>query len=107
MCFALGFAQSENKNELTISTVTSFGIKVDDVSQFKTINWDDIKDVFQTNKPEDAIEITIEMDFPETGKIKGNSSMTVGGKTKDLDNLITRAKKVTKKFEKIINNLNK
>ena len=82
------------------SKITSLKYTTSSINEFETINWQDVKSIFETNKPEEKIEMTFEIDLKES-KDKFKSSVTVGGKTEEIDSLIKRAKKIIKSIIKI------
>ncbi|MFY9241928.1 MAG: hypothetical protein WAO74_02760 [Polaribacter sp.] len=85
------------------NSVTTHSIKyaVNSIEDLKSINWDDAKEMFQKNKPEEIIELAFEINLPES-KNKYNSSVKVGGKTENIDSLIKMIKKGVNVTTKII-----
>ena len=84
-------------------TVHSIKFSVNSSEDLQSINWDDVRDNFKDNKPEELIELAFEIDLPES-KNKFKSSFKVGGETKNIDTLIKRMKKGVKKMSKLILN---
>ena len=102
----LGFSQKKNPDAVyTVSNfkVTTLAFSVNSVKELKTINWDNIKEIFENNKnPDQKIELTFKVDLPES-KNKIKSSITFGGESGKIDDLILLAKKGVKGFIRIIN----
>lgn len=102
----LGFSQEKNPDAVyNVSNlkVTSLTFSVDSVKELKTINWSDVKEIFENNdNPNQKIELTFKIDLPES-KNKIKSSITIGGKSGKIDDLITSAKKGVKGLIRIIN----
>ncbi len=82
--------------------VTSVSYNVDSSDELKTINWTNIKELFHSNKEDETIEMNFSLNYPKS-KYKIKSSIKVGGKSKDIDSLIIRAKKGIKAIIKISN----
>lgn len=97
-------AQEENtkveysKNE--VSKITSLKMTTNSTKDLETINWKDIKSIFEDNKPEEKIELSFELDLKDS-KNKFKSSISVVGETKELDSLILKSKKYLKALIKI------
>lgn len=85
------------------SKVTSLKYTTGSITELESINWEDVKSIFETNTPEEKIELSFELDLPES-KNKFKSSVTVGGQTKEIDSLITKSKKLIKSIIKISKN---
>ena len=102
----LGFSQKKNSDAVySVSNlkVTTLAFSMDSVEELKTINWSDIKEIFENNKnPDQKIELTFKVDLPES-KNKIKSSITFGGESGKIDDLIISAKKGVKGLIKIIN----
>ena len=100
-------AQEENtkvaysKND--VSKITSLKMTTNSTKDLETINWEDIKSIFEDNKPEEKIELSFELDLKES-KSKFKSAVTVGGQTKEIDSLIVKSKKYLKALIKISKN---
>jgi hypothetical protein len=101
----LGYSQKKEKPFATYISepnITSLMFSVDSMGELKTINWKDIKEIFSSNSKNQKIELAFEFDLAKSrNTIKG--SFKVGGESKDIDNLIKRAKKLVKGMVKIIN----
>ena len=82
------------------SKITSFKFSVNSPKELEVFDWNTINDIFETNKPDDIISISFEIDLKES-KNKFKSSTTVSGPTKNLNSLITRAKKTVKSLRKL------
>lgn len=97
-------AQEENVavsySENVETKITSFKYTVNSSKELETFDWDTLNGIFDTNKPDDIISISFEIDLKES-KNKLKSSMTVSGPTENLDSLISRAKKITKSLTKL------
>ncbi|MFQ3182191.1 MAG: hypothetical protein ACJA17_000661 [Polaribacter sp.] len=72
--------------------VTSLKYSSNSIKDLETIDFDEIKSIFAFNREDGVIKIIFEIDLKES-KIKFKSSITVSGKTKELDSLIKRSKK--------------
>lgn len=83
--------------------VHAMKFSVNSSEAFKTINWKEIKDSFKENKPEELIELTFEIDLPDSEN-KFKSTFTVAGKSKDIDSLIKKVKKGILTMSKIASN---
>ncbi|WP_299063778.1 hypothetical protein [uncultured Polaribacter sp.] len=86
-----------------VSKVTSLKYSTSLIKELETINWKDVKGVFESNNPKEKIELRFELDLLES-KNKFKSSVAIGGETKELDSLIIRAKKLIKSIIKISEN---
>jgi hypothetical protein len=107
LCAGYGFAQDTDKtNEISIK---SLKIECDSAEDLKTVNWDDIREVINMNKPNEtiALEFGVHHKRATKAKVRGSFNFTITGKTKDIDNMITRAKKGVKALEKMSNKINK
>ena len=89
------------KNE--VSKITSLKMTTNSIKDLETINWKDVKSIFEDNNPEEKIELSFELDLKES-KNKFKSAVTVGGKTKEIDSLILKSKKYLKALIKISKN---
>lgn len=76
----------------TEARITSLNYTSNSISELKSINWEDVKSIFNSNKPEEKIELSFEIDLKES-KNKLKSSFKVTGETKNIDSLINIAKK--------------
>lgn len=89
-------AQEEKKDAMyfknTESKITSLKYTSNSVSELKSIKWEELKEIFETNKPKEKIELSFEVNLKES-KNKLKSSFTVSGETKSIDSLIVLAKK--------------
>lgn len=84
------------------SKITELSFTVDDLTELKTINWKDIKEMVNTNKSSDSITLG----FKVKGKSKKSSlkykhSVQVKGKTEDINGVIA----INKRMIKILENL--
>jgi hypothetical protein len=87
----------------SILKVTNLTFSVDEVEELRSINWKDIKAIFEKNESDEKNELTFKINLPESkNKIKG--SITFGGKSKNIDELIKSAKKGIKGLIRIMNN---
>lgn len=97
-------AQAENtevaSSKNVVSKITSLKYATSSIKELESINWQEVKSVFETNKPEEKIELSFEINLPQS-KNKFKSSVTVGGLTKQIDSLIIKSKKAIKAFVKI------
>jgi hypothetical protein len=98
-CSMLMFGQ-EGKAKIKYSEnaetkVTSLKYSSNSIKDLETIDFDGIKSIFSSNKEDEVIKIIFEIDLKES-KNKFKSSTTISGKTKELDSLIVRSKKMVK-----------
>lgn len=80
--------------------VSAISYSVDSVEELKTINWIDIRDVFNMNKEDEVVKLSVSLNLPES-KHKFKSTFTVSGETKNIDELIENAQKGVKSLIKI------
>jgi hypothetical protein len=104
-CFSISSQETTFKPDKEGSKFTIHTIKyaVSSQEELKAINWNDMKEIFKENKPEDLIEFVFEVDLPES-KNKFKSSMKVSGETKNIDSLIHQMKKGAKAISKLVSN---
>lgn len=101
LCTSLVFAQhksiaiNESINTNTEVKVTSMSYKVDSVKELETINWDDVKSIFETNKDDEVIKLSFGIDLKksENKKVSIAGKFSVEGKSKNIDDLIAKSKK--------------
>lgn len=101
LCTSLVFAQhksiaiNESVNTNTEVKVTSMSYKVDSVKELETINWDDVKSIFETNKDDAVIKLSFGIDLKESEnkKVSIAGKFSVEGKSKNIDDLIAKSKK--------------
>lgn len=87
------FAQTDiNNTKVTTSKVNSLSYMADKIEELESINWEDIKEMFNNNNKNDTVELTFGIDFKKS-KMKFKSSIKVSGEIKDLDSLIAKSKK--------------
>lgn len=98
---SINYAQKQADSEInsTKSTVHSLKFTVDDAEELKTINWDDIKEIFSKNSKQDSISLGFEL--KSKSKNKTHYSFTIKGKTDDVDGLILLSKRAIKILNKI------
>lgn len=92
---------ADAKNE--VSQITSLKFTASSAKELEEIKWNDIKSIFESNKPEDKIELSFGLDLKES-KNKFKGTITTEGKTKDIDTLIKNSKKIIKALIKISKN---
>ncbi|WP_272151676.1 hypothetical protein [Tenacibaculum aiptasiae] len=83
--------------------VTSLIFSVDSVEELKTINWNDVKEVFKSNKDSNekiALGFTVKK-HKKNSKLKFKHSFKVKSELSDLDGTI----EMTKRMIKVIENL--
>ncbi|MDG2194944.1 MAG: hypothetical protein P8K77_08915 [Polaribacter sp.] len=101
-----GFTQTETKPIISYTSkaaVTSLKLSIDGSNDLKTINWNDIKEIFKDNNDDQLIQLELEIDLPKSkNKIQGSFKMQ--GERKNIDRLLLRAKKGIKGLLKVINN---
>tara|TARA_R110002124_G_scaffold46919_4_gene140264 strand:- start:729 stop:1100 length:372 start_codon:yes stop_codon:yes gene_type:complete len=94
--------KNTNKKGSVIQTkITSLTFSVNSSADFKSINWETTKELFAFNSTEQQIQLIFKFDLLNSkNKMKG--SFTVSGESKNIDNLIVKAKKGVKGLIKII-----
>ncbi|TXD48481.1 MULTISPECIES: hypothetical protein [unclassified Polaribacter] len=80
--------------------VTSIKYSVNSIKDLENIQWDDVQSIFETNKPQEKIAISFEVDL-EASKYKFKGSITVSDQKINIDSLIESAKKKVKSLIKI------
>lgn len=86
-----------------VSKITSLSYSSTSIKDLEKINWNDIKTIFEGNKPDEKIALSFELDLKES-KNKFKGKMEVSGETKNIDSLIFKSKKIIKKLIKIAKN---
>lgn len=82
----------ENISKTVTSKITEIKYVVNLVKELENIDWKEIKAVFDTNKPEEKIALSFELELqPSKNNLK--SSIIISGETKNIDSLIIKAKK--------------
>lgn len=98
------FAQQESdltkEKNINGFTITSISYMADSIEELETINWTDVKEMFDKNKNNEKMELTFGLDF-ENSKNNFKSSFKIAGESKDLDSLITKSKKLVRSLIKI------
>ena len=102
-----GYSQKKEKPiaeyNITDVKVTTLTFSVSTSKDLKSINWNDIKEIFKNNKnPKQEVELAFKFDLPES-KNKISGEFKIRGKNKNLDDIIVRAKKGVKGLIKIMN----
>ena len=104
----LGYSQNTVKPSFaeyntTDVKITSLTFSVNSGNELKPINWNDIKEVFKHNtNPKQEVELVFKFDLSESkNKIKGE--FKIHGENKNIDELISSAKKGVKGLIKITN----
>ena len=101
--FTFSIVNSQEKQNAEINftntTVNSLKFRVDTKEELKSINWNDIKDIFLENKKSDSISLAFEL--KKNAKSKIHYSFIVKGKSNDIDGLISISKKAIKTLNKI------
>jgi hypothetical protein len=82
-----------NSSENAETKVTSLKYSSNSIKDLETINWEDVKSIFESNKENEVIKMIFEIDLKES-KNKFKSSINFSGATKELDSLIIRSKKM-------------
>ncbi|QOD60268.1 hypothetical protein H9I45_13085 [Polaribacter haliotis] len=100
-CSLISFAQKDKSITSEIK-VTSVSYTVDTIEELKTIDWKNIKEAFENNKPEEIIELNFGINLKES-KYKVKSSIKISGESRNLDSLFFKAKKGVKSLIKISN----
>jgi len=85
------------------SKITSLVYSVDSVEVLKTINWDDVKEIFNRNENKDesiVLGFKVKSDTNDS-EPKFKHSVEVKGKMSDLDGTIKITRKMIKVIEKL------
>lgn len=98
MTFSFLVTAQEIKPEVSVSTTSSLKFSVDDVEEFKTINWNDIREFTKDNKENESFSLTFEL--KKTKETDDKLSFTVKGKSGEIEKLIATSKKMMKIFDK-------
>ena len=108
LLFLFTITNAQNKVTLKNEDVklTSVTYTVKSISELKTINWNDVKELFTSNNADDDIKLCVALQLPES-KNKIKTSYTVAGKIKDLDDLIFKSKKGVQSIIRLTNKLKK
>jgi hypothetical protein len=94
----------------TNAKITSVSYNVNSIKELESIDWNEIKEIFETNKDEQIINLSFGIDLkkPSHKKVTISGKFSVEGKTKDIDNLIEKSKKgikgLVKMYKKYENN---
>lgn len=108
LLLSFSFFSYSQKNNLSIINeksevkITAVSYAVNSAKELQSIDWSEIKEVFNSNKGSEKIEMSFALNYPNS-KYKIKSSIKVSGQTKDIDSLIFRAKKGVKSIIKISN----
>lgn len=98
----VAFSQEEvAKATFNESKITSLIYSVDSIKELKSINWDDVKEIFNQNENKEEY---IVLGFNVKDKEKESefkNTLEVKGKLSDLDGTIEIAKKMIRVIEKI------
>ena len=101
LCTSILFAQhkniaiSESLNTDTEVKVTSMSYSVNSVKELETINWEEVKTIFESNKDDETINLSfaIKLKKSENKKVSISSKFSVEGKSENIDDLIAKSKK--------------
>lgn len=88
-------AINESVNSNTDVKVTSMSYTVDSVNELETINWEDVKTIFENNKDNETIKLSfaIKLQKPDNKKVSISGKFSVEGKSENIDDLIAKSKK--------------
>ena len=88
-------AVSESLNTDTEVKVTSMSYSVNSVKELETINWEEVKTIFESNKDDETIKLSfaIKLKKSENKKVSISSKFSVEGKSENIDDLIAKSKK--------------
>jgi len=99
-----GFGQEEKTNveyfKNVAAKVTSLKYSSNSIKELETIDWKEIKSIFESHKEDEIITMSFEIDLKES-KHKFKSEITVSGESKLIDSLIAQSKKRLKRMIKI------
>ena len=103
MCLSIFSQETTLKTDRVYDEFKVHSIKytVNSAEDLKSINWNDVKEIFKENNTEELIELAFEINLPNS-KNKYKSSVKAGGKSEDIDALIKIMKKGVKVITKII-----
>ncbi|WP_299012754.1 hypothetical protein [uncultured Polaribacter sp.] len=87
-----------------VAKITSLKFSADKVEELKKINWDDIKSIFATNKPEQKIALGFALDLSKTSKDQFKCEITINDESKNIEDVIKKSKKMVKMMIKLSEN---
>ena len=89
--------------EIDENKITSLIYSVDSIEELKSINWNDVKEIFNSNKDnKEMIVLGFKVkDNQKNSKLKFKHSFEVKGELSDLDGTIEMAKKMIKVIENL------
>tara|TARA_B100001167_G_scaffold190926_1_gene159198 strand:- start:16870 stop:17241 length:372 start_codon:yes stop_codon:yes gene_type:complete len=100
----------EVKESKPSSQATGLSVSTDDLKELRNLDWDLMLSAFESNDPDQEIEVSVE--FKEKGtksktKTSKAISVAVTGKTAELDTLKKRLQKLTAKMVVSVEKWNK
>jgi ATP-dependent Clp protease ATP-binding subunit ClpA len=94
-----GFGQQKKAKEThlrnLVTNISSIKYSTNSSKELETIDWKDVKSIFEYNEGDEIITMSFAIDLKES-KNKFKSEITVSGESKHIDSLIGRSKKIVK-----------
>ncbi|PCI00402.1 MAG: hypothetical protein COB81_08890 [Flavobacteriaceae bacterium] len=106
LCISItSFAQETTNTKKEIS-ITTYSVTINTLDGFDTIDWESIPKMFKYNKPETIVKL--EFSFKQDATLLSEKKVTeftiaIQGKSKEIDSLVIRAKKIFTKTSKLLN----
>ena len=83
--------------------IQTLKIECESAKELANVNWTDIKEIIESNEPNDIV--SLEFGYPKAlmskDKVKSSFNFKIKGKSKDVLNIIKRAKKGVKAISNI------
>ncbi len=88
-------ALNESINTATDVKISSMTFTVDTVKELESIDWNNVKAIFENNKDEELIKLSFGIDLKKSINKKGaiTGKFSVEGKSENIDDLIIKSKK--------------
>ena len=86
---------NESINTATDVKISSMTFTVDTVKELESIDWNNVKAIFENNKDEELIKLSFGIDLKKSSnkKIAITGKFSVKGKSENIDDLIIKSKK--------------
>lgn len=95
------YGQDENASVIiNESKITSLIYTVDSIQELKSVNWDDVIEIFKTNKKKDSIVFGFRVKNLNKEKIKFKHSLTIKAEAENIDETIKIARNIITAIEK-------
>ncbi|MHB0754706.1 hypothetical protein [Polaribacter sp. M15] len=86
---------NESINTETDVKISSMTFTADTVKELESIDWNDVKAIFENNKDEELIKLSFGIDLKKSSnkKVAITGKFSVEGKSENIDDLIIKSKK--------------